>query len=84
MLFVSAGVVTAVPLILFGAAAVRVPLTTLGLLQYLAPILQFALGILHFHEAMSTGRWIGFGIVWIALAVFTADSLRARRGSLDA
>ena len=79
MLFVSAGVVTAVPLILFGAAAVRVPLVTLGLLQYLAPILQFGLGIFHFHEAMSTGRWIGFGIVWVALAVFTADSLRARR-----
>jgi len=79
MLFVSAGVVTAVPLILFGASAVRVPLVTLGLLQYLAPILQFGLGVLHFHEQMSTGRWIGFGIVWLALAVFTADSLRARR-----
>jgi chloramphenicol-sensitive protein RarD len=78
-LFVSSGVVTAVPLILFGAAAVRVPLVTLGLLQYLAPILQFALGVLHFHEEMSAGRWIGFGIVWIALVVFTADSIRARR-----
>ena len=79
MLFVSAGIVTAVPLILFGGAAVRVPLVTLGLLQYLAPILQFALGILHFHEDMSTGRWIGFGIVWVALVLFTADSIRARR-----
>lgn len=78
-LFVSAGVVTVVPLICFGAAAVRVPLVTLGLLQYLAPILQFGLGVLHFHEAMSTGRWIGFAIVWVALAVFTSDSLRARR-----
>lgn len=78
-LFVSAGVVTAVPLILFGAAAVRVPLVTLGLLQYLAPILQFGLGVLHFHEEMSTGRWIGFGIVWVALAAFTYDSVRARR-----
>ena len=78
-LFVSAGLVTAVPLILFGAAAVRVPLVTLGLLQYLAPIMQFALGVLHFHEHMSTGRWIGFGIVWLSLAVFTYDSLASRR-----
>ncbi len=78
-LFVSAGVVTVVPLICFGAAAVRVPLVTLGLLQYLAPILQFGLGVLHFHEDMSTGRWIGFAIVWVSLAVFTYDSLRARR-----
>ncbi|MGZ4475905.1 MAG: EamA family transporter RarD [Nocardioides sp.] len=80
-LMMSSGVVTAVPLILFGAAAVRVPMVTLGLLQYLAPILQFALGVFHFHEAMSTGRWIGFGIVWLALAAFTADSIRARRVS---
>jgi chloramphenicol-sensitive protein RarD len=78
-LFVSAGVVTAVPLILFGAAATRVPLVTIGLLQYLAPILQFGLGVLHFHEQMSTGRWVGFGIVWIALAVFTWDALHQRR-----
>lgn len=82
LLFVSAGVVTAVPLICFGAAATRVPLVTLGLLQYLAPILQLALGVLHFHEPMSTGRWVGFAIVWAALAVFTADSLRQWRPGL--
>jgi chloramphenicol-sensitive protein RarD len=78
-LFVSAGVVTAVPLILFGAAATRVPLVTIGLLQYLAPILQFGLGVAYFHERMSTGRWLGFGIVWVALAVFTWDALSQRR-----
>jgi chloramphenicol-sensitive protein RarD len=78
-LFVSAGVVTAVPLILFGAAATRVPLVTIGLLQYLAPVLQFGLGVLYFHERMSTGRWLGFGIVWVALAVFTWDALSQRR-----
>ena len=67
------------PLICFGGAAIRVPLVTLGLLQYLAPILQFALGVLCFHEAMPAGRWIGFALVWVALGVFTAESLRHRR-----
>ena len=75
-LFVSAGVVTAVPLILFGAAATRVPLVTIGLLQYLAPILQFGLGVLHFHEQMSTGRWLGFDASGSPLY----GSLRARVG----
>ena len=79
LLFVSSGVVTAIPLICFGAAAVRVPMVTLGLLQYLAPICQFALGVFYRHEAMSSGRWIGFGIVWIALAIFSYDMLANRR-----
>jgi chloramphenicol-sensitive protein RarD len=52
---------------------------TLGLLQYLAPILQFALGVLYFHEDMPAGRWIGFALVWVALAIFTLDSVRHRR-----
>jgi chloramphenicol-sensitive protein RarD len=79
LLFVGTGVVTAVPLICFGGAAIRVPMTTLGLLQYLTPLLQFALGVLYFHENMPAGRWAGFGLVWVALAIFTADSLRQRR-----
>jgi chloramphenicol-sensitive protein RarD len=79
LLFLSTGLVTAVPLICFGGAAIRVSMTTLGLLQYLAPILQFALGVVYFHEDMPTGRWIGFCLVWVALAIFTADSLRERR-----
>jgi chloramphenicol-sensitive protein RarD len=74
--------VTAVPLIFFGASAVRIPLVVLGLLQYLAPIFQFALGVLYFHEAMPPGRWIGFGLVWIALAVFTYEVIRHRRSQL--
>ena len=82
LLLMSAGLVTAVPLLCFGAAAIRVPLVTLGLLQYLAPILQFLLGVLYFHEAMSTGRWIGFVLVWAALAIFTVESLRNRRHQL--
>jgi chloramphenicol-sensitive protein RarD len=79
LLFVGTGIVTAVPLICFGGAAIRVPMTTLGLLQYLTPLLQFALGVLYFHESMPAGRWAGFGLVWVALAIFTADSLRQRR-----
>ena len=83
LLFMTTGIVTAVPLICFGGAAIRVPLVTLGLLQYLAPILQFALGVLWFHEDMPAGRWIGFVLVWVALAIFTVESLRHRRRSLQ-
>ncbi|MEZ0095794.1 EamA family transporter RarD [Streptacidiphilus sp. EB129] len=70
------GVVTAVPLVAFGAAAVRVPLTTLGLLQYLTPVFQFALGVAVFHETMPADRWAGFALVWAALAMLTWDALR--------
>lgn len=79
LLFAATGVVTALPLICFGAAATRVPMVTLGLLQYLAPILQFGIGVMVRHESMSTGRWIGFGIVWVALALFAHDAVRAAR-----
>ncbi|WP_327338518.1 EamA family transporter RarD [Streptomyces sp. NBC_01324] len=78
-LLASTGVVTAVPLILFGAAAIRVPLSTLGLLQYLAPVFQFILGIVYFHEAMPPERWAGFGLVWVALTLLTWDALRTSR-----
>lgn len=82
LLMASSGVVTAVPLICFGAAAIRVSMVTLGLLQYLAPILQFALGLLYFHEAMPAGRWVGFGLVWVALALFTYEAATHRRRQL--
>lgn len=73
---------TALPLVCFGAAAIRVPLSTLGLLQYLAPVFQFLLGILYFHEAMPPERWAGFALVWVALSLLTFDALRAaRRGA---
>ncbi|MFE2373998.1 EamA family transporter RarD [Streptomyces sp. NPDC059398] len=75
-LLASTGLVTAIPLILFGAAAIRVPLSTLGLLQYLAPVFQFGLGILYFHEAMPPERWAGFALVWLALTLLTWDALR--------
>lgn len=77
------GIVTAVPLIFFGAAAIRIPLSMIGLLQYLAPVFQFLLGLFWFHEEMPPERWAGFGLVWLALALLTWDALRtAHRGRL--
>jgi chloramphenicol-sensitive protein RarD len=78
LLMIGGGVATAIPLMLFGAAAIRVPLTTIGLLQYLAPIMQFLIGVLVYGEHMPASRWLGFALVWTAVAVFTADTLRAR------
>ncbi|CAM5543881.1 protein RarD [Streptomyces avidinii] len=75
-LLAATGLVTAVPLVLFGAAAIRVPLSTLGLLQYMAPVFQFSLGVLYFHEAMPPARWAGFSLVWAALSILTWDALR--------
>lgn len=82
LLLTTTGIVTAIPLLCFGAAAIRVPLVTLGLLQYLAPILQFALGVFWLGENMPAGRWAGFALVWVALVVFTTDALRHRRRQL--
>ncbi len=82
LLFVTTGIVTAVPLICFGAAATRVSLVTIGLLQYLAPVIQFTLGLLVFDEEMPAGRWIGFSLVWLALSLFTYEAVRYRRRQL--
>ena len=84
VLLVLCGLVTAVPLLAFGAAAVRVPLTTLGLLQYLAPVFQFGLGIWVFHERMPPARWAGFALVWAALALLSWDALRTARATAAA
>lgn len=75
-MLLSTGVITAVPLILFAAAARRVPLVTMGLLQFLAPVLQFISGVFLLGEAVPLSRWIGFTIVWIALAMLTTDIIR--------
>lgn len=80
-LLAATGLVTAIPLVCFGAAAIRVPLSTLGLLQYLAPVFQFGLGVVYFHEAMPPERWAGFTLVWAALALLTWDALRTARRS---
>ncbi|MGN6251826.1 MAG: EamA family transporter RarD [Marmoricola sp.] len=79
VLLMTTGVVTAVPLLCFGAAAIRVPMTTLGLLQYVTPILQFLLGITVRGEQMSPVKWGGFGLVWVALVVFTIEATRHHR-----
>ena len=83
LLLMGAGLLTAVPLVLFGAAATRLSLVSLGLLQYLAPILQFLIGVLWYSEEMSTGRWAGFALVWVALLLFTHESIRHRRRQLS-
>jgi len=76
LLLVAAGPVTALPLLLFAACVTRVPLTTVGLLQYLTPVLQFLIGWLALGERMPTTRWVGFALVWTALVVLTWDALR--------
>ncbi|GGM21502.1 EamA family transporter RarD [Micromonospora yangpuensis] len=78
-LLVLAGVITAIPLLLFAGAANRLPMTTLGLLQYLAPILQLGVGVLIFHEPMPPARLAGFVLVWVALIAFTVDAVRHAR-----
>lgn len=78
-LLASTGVVTALPLVCFGACAIRVPLSTLGLLQYMTPVFQFVLGVVYFHEAMPAERWAGFALVWLALTMLTWDGLRSAR-----
>lgn len=79
LLLVGAGIVTAVPLMLFNSAAIRLPLTVVGMLQYLTPMLQFAIGVFVQHEEMPSSRWAGFALVWLALAMLTWDGLRAGR-----
>jgi chloramphenicol-sensitive protein RarD len=81
LLLVSAGVVTAVPLLFFASAARRLPLVYLGLIQYLAPVLQFVFGAFVLHESMPPGRWLGFGLVWVALVVLSVDLLASARSS---
>lgn len=82
LLLACTGVVTAIPLLLFGGAATRLSLTTIGLLQYFGPIVQFILGLTVFHEEMTSARWVGFILVWLALVIFTADAVANRRRTL--
>ena len=79
LLLASAGVATAVPLLFFAAAARRVPLSVLGMLQYLAPVLQFLTGVLLYDEPMPASRLAGFALVWAALVLLTGDGLHNRR-----
>lgn len=81
VLLLAAGAVTAVPLLLFAAASRRLPLTYMGFIQYFAPFIQFLVGVVVLREPMPLERWIGFGLVWLALAVLTFDLLRGARAS---
>ncbi|MGV1034510.1 MAG: EamA family transporter RarD [Microbacteriaceae bacterium] len=74
-----AGIVTATPLLMFAAAARRVPLVYLGLFQFAAPVMQFIVAVAILHEAMTTERWVGFIIIWVACAVLIVDALRSAR-----
>jgi len=75
------GLVTAIPLLFFGAAATRIPLSWIGLLQYSAPVIQFLIGVVVYNESMPASRWIGFSLVWIALVILGIDGVAAvRRG----
>ncbi len=77
--FIGGGIVTVVPLLLFGASAKRIPLSMLGFLQYIAPTLQLAVGVVVFNESMTRVELLGFGTVWIALAIFTTERYRGLR-----
>ena len=79
ILLIGAGVVTAVPLLLFNGSTTRLPLTVIGLLQYITPTLMFSIGVWLRHEAMPTPRWIGFVIIWIALITLAIDLVKSSR-----
>lgn len=79
LLMMIAGPITAIPLLLFASAAAKIPLSTLGILQYIAPVMQFLIGWLVIGEQMPVERWLGFAIIWVALAIFLTDALRHGR-----
>lgn len=78
VLLMAAGPITAIPLLLFASGARQIPLSVLGLLQYLSPTLQFLLGVWIFHEAFTADRLVGFALIWLALALFAAEGLLRR------
>lgn len=80
--FIGYGLVTAIPLILFGTAAQYVPLRFIGFMQYISPILQFLVGIFYFHEPMPAARWFGFVLVWCGLALLIFDAVRGSRNHI--
>ena len=79
ILLISAGAVTAIPLLLFNGSTNRLPFTTIGLLQYITPTLQFSVGVWVRHEDMPTARWIGFLIIWVALTTLALDLVKSSR-----
>jgi chloramphenicol-sensitive protein RarD len=83
LLMAGAGVVTTIPLLMFASAARRIPLTTVGIMQYIAPTLQFLLGVLIYKEPFTTTKLIGFSMVWIALIVFWVEGAFAGRAQRE-
>lgn len=81
LLLIAAGAITTIPLVLFATAAQRLSMTTLGILQYIAPTLQFLSGILVFGETLSRNQSLSFALIWLGLILFTADSFRASRAA---
>lgn len=81
LLLASTGVVTAVPLIAFAAAAKRLPLTVIGMVQYVGPSIQFFLAVFVLKDHIGAEKWLGLSIIWVALVIFTADAVRASRTS---
>jgi chloramphenicol-sensitive protein RarD len=79
LLLMSAGAVTAIPLLLFNGSSNRLPFTTIGLLQYITPTLQFSVGVWIRHEDMPTARWVGFLIIWVALTTLALDLVKSSR-----
>jgi len=79
ILLISAGAITAIPLLLFNGSTTRLPLTVIGLLQYITPTIQFSIGVWIRHEDMPTARWIGFIIIWIALTTLAIDLVKSSR-----
>jgi chloramphenicol-sensitive protein RarD len=79
ILLIGAGLVTTIPLLMFASAAKQIPLTVVGILQYIAPTLQFLIGVLIYHEPFDQSRLVGFGLVWLALILFSAESYLANR-----
>ncbi len=83
ILLISAGAITAIPLLLFNGSTTRLPYTVIGLLQYITPTIQFSIGVWVRHEDMPTARWIGFIIIWCALVALAIDLLRSSRAVDD-
>lgn len=81
-LFIGGGAVTAIPLLLFNGSTNRLPLTLIGLLQYITPTIQFCIGVWYYNEAMPAARWAGFLIIWVALVTLAFDLIKSGR-SID-
>jgi chloramphenicol-sensitive protein RarD len=81
VLLAGTGAITVIPLLLFAAATRRLPLSVIGLLQYLAPVLQFAVGVGIRHESLPAAEFVGFCLVWLALIILTVDGLRSQRAA---